>query len=46
MHHTSRVELGEILEGIVLSEALGKIYDILVGPCRSGFEMIGSVIVA
>jgi hypothetical protein len=36
MHQTSRVELGETLEGIALSEALGKVYDILVGPCRSG----------
>jgi hypothetical protein len=36
MHHTSRVEHGETLEGIALTEALGKVYDILVGPCRSG----------
>ena len=36
MHQTSRVELGETLDGIALSEALGKVYDILVGPCRSG----------
>ena len=36
MHHTSRVELGETLEGIALTEALGKVYDILVGLCRSG----------
>jgi len=32
MHKTSRVELGETLDGIALSEALGKVYDILVGP--------------
>ena len=36
MHKTSRVELGETLDGIALSEAFGKVYDILVGPCRSG----------
>jgi hypothetical protein len=38
MHQTSRVELGETLDGIALSEALGKVYDILVGPCRSGLR--------
>jgi hypothetical protein len=36
MHQTSRVELGETVDGIALSEALGKVHDILVGPCRSG----------
>ena len=36
MYQTPRVELGEILEGIALSEALGEVYDILVGPYRSG----------
>ena len=38
MYQTSRVELGETLNGIALSKALGKVYDILVGPCRSGSE--------
>jgi hypothetical protein len=36
MHQTSQFELGETLEDIALSKALGKVYDILVGPCRSG----------
>jgi hypothetical protein len=36
MYQTSRVELGKTLDGIALSEALAKVYDILVGPCRSG----------
>jgi hypothetical protein len=35
MHQASRVELGETLDGIALSEALSKVYDILVGSCRS-----------
>ena len=34
MHETSRVKCGETLEGIGPSDALGKVYDVLVGPCR------------
>ena len=40
MHHKSRVELGETLDGIALFEALGKVYDILVGPCKSGSKLL------
>jgi hypothetical protein len=36
MYQTSRVELGETLDDIAFCKALGKVYDILVGPCRSG----------
>jgi hypothetical protein len=35
MHQTFRVELGETLDG-ALCKALGKVYDILVGPYRCG----------
>jgi hypothetical protein len=43
MHHTSRVELGETLGVIALFKALGKVHDVLVGPCRMGFEVTDPV---
>jgi hypothetical protein len=38
MHQTSWVELGETVDCIALSEALSKVYDILVGPCNVGLD--------
>jgi hypothetical protein len=34
VHETSRVERGETLDGIGFFDALGKVYDVLVCPCR------------